>query len=82
MSEGHRCVHRVIPRASSVPSFCAEGSDALDGFLPVVLHMTGFSIIAVVFYAHPSVGFAGENLQRFARLGAFLKSVQLPWFIA
>ena len=81
MSQGHRCMRRVFPKASAVPSFCAEGSDALDGFLPVVLHMTGFSVIATTFYAHPTVGFAGENLQRFAKLGALLQSVQLPWFI-
>ena len=81
LSQGHRCTQRVFPKASAVPSFCADGSDALDGFLPVVLHMTGFSILAILFYAHPSLGFAGANLQRFAKLGAFLQSVQLPWFI-
>eukprot|EP00959_Pyramimonas_sp_CCMP1952_P362595 7593404-Pyramimonas_sp.AAC.1 len=81
MCQGRRHVHRVIPKASAVPNFCAEGSDALDGFLPVVLHMAGFSIIAIFFNAHPSVGFAGENLQRFAKLGALIQNVQLPWFI-
>ena len=44
--------------------------------------MSGFSILIVLFYAHPSVQFGGDNAQRFSKLGAFLRSVKLPWLVA
>eukprot|EP00959_Pyramimonas_sp_CCMP1952_P238918 4992778-Pyramimonas_sp.AAC.1 len=44
--------------------------------------MAGLAITAIVFYAHPPVGFAGEKTRRFAKLGALIQSVQLQWFIA
>ena len=48
---------------------------------PAVVHMKGFSLLIVLFYAHPTLGFARANAQRYARLGALLQSVQLPWIV-
>ena len=49
MAGGRRQVHTVSDDASAVPSCCTDGSSALDGSLPDVLRMSGFTIAAIAF---------------------------------
>eukprot|EP00959_Pyramimonas_sp_CCMP1952_P035227 738028-Pyramimonas_sp.AAC.1 len=49
--------------------------------MPTSVHLCGFSLLVVLFYAHASVEFSGINSARFAKLGAFLSSVKLPWLV-
>eukprot|EP00959_Pyramimonas_sp_CCMP1952_P411825 8629975-Pyramimonas_sp.AAC.1 len=54
---------------------------ALDGFMPTLVHMCGFYLLSVLFYARPSAQASCENAQRFSKLGAFHQSVKLPWLV-
>eukprot|EP00959_Pyramimonas_sp_CCMP1952_P196147 4100922-Pyramimonas_sp.AAC.1 len=55
------------------------GQAATDGFSVALVHMSGYSYVLVTFYGLTAVGLAGDNVQIFNRLGAFLSSLQLPW---
>ena len=35
---GHRNVHRLFARPSEAAALCADGSEAFDGIMPVVVH--------------------------------------------
>ncbi|CAK0822121.1 unnamed protein product, partial [Prorocentrum cordatum] len=37
------------------------GHAQLDGLMAVILHLRGYAIVAIVFYAHPSIGFNGPG---------------------
>eukprot|EP00959_Pyramimonas_sp_CCMP1952_P046993 981095-Pyramimonas_sp.AAC.1 len=43
--------------------------------------MRGYSLAAITFYGFCSDGFAGRNLTRYAKLGALVSQLRLPWFI-
>eukprot|EP00959_Pyramimonas_sp_CCMP1952_P296889 6211062-Pyramimonas_sp.AAC.1 len=59
----------------------ANGSSALDGFSAAIVHMHGYSLVAITYYGFCSEGFGGRNLARLAKLGALVSQLRLPWFI-
>eukprot|EP00959_Pyramimonas_sp_CCMP1952_P471033 9497738-Pyramimonas_sp.AAC.1 len=77
ISQGHRQVHGLC--SGRFTELYVEGEKQLDGFLPVVVHQQGYSIVIVVFYGRCSLGLRAESLARLARLGTLLQALQLPW---
>eukprot|EP00959_Pyramimonas_sp_CCMP1952_P202541 4235539-Pyramimonas_sp.AAC.1 len=47
----------------------------------MVINFTGYSMLVVYFYGHPSVLMRGANRARFSRLGGLLKATRLPWAV-
>eukprot|EP00959_Pyramimonas_sp_CCMP1952_P386861 8107918-Pyramimonas_sp.AAC.1 len=82
LAHGHRHFHRFVAKGKELPRLCADGTEELDGFMPVAVHQRGFTFIAVMFYGHAWLGFHGGSIQTYARLGSFLRSLQLPWLVA
>ena len=80
MSKGHLQTH-VLHEGIQSASLQARPSTSVDGFLPVVMHFSGYSIVVIFFYGFCSIGFTGPNLTRYRRLGSLLRSLQLPWAV-
>ena len=79
LARQHLQVHKFPIEAEHVSDLCADGHTSFDGFLPVTIHLQGYTIVLVLCYLHPSVGVGGSNAARLTRLGAFLRSLRLPW---
>eukprot|EP00959_Pyramimonas_sp_CCMP1952_P116642 2437878-Pyramimonas_sp.AAC.1 len=79
LCEGHRQVHHLSRTQFPIPPLCADGSQSYDGFLPVILNLQGFSVVLITLCGLCSTGFAGDNLRRFARVGALLQMLKIPW---
>eukprot|EP00959_Pyramimonas_sp_CCMP1952_P012741 269539-Pyramimonas_sp.AAC.1 len=61
MAQQHLQAH-VLPEAKVAAGHLREaGQASLDGFLPMVLHMAGYSIVVVVLYALPCIQMNGHN---------------------
>eukprot|EP00959_Pyramimonas_sp_CCMP1952_P381353 7990857-Pyramimonas_sp.AAC.1 len=80
VSRGHLQVRSFETLCSTQVIRAGEGR-VLDGMMPVVVHMAGYTFVLVCFYGINSMGFTGPNLLRYQRLGAFLHALQLPWVV-
>ena len=54
---------------------------SLDGFLPMVLQFSGYSVAYIVLYGHPTIQMSGKNRLRFQRIGAVLQALKMPWVL-
>eukprot|EP00959_Pyramimonas_sp_CCMP1952_P471210 9498041-Pyramimonas_sp.AAC.1 len=64
--KGHRQAHPLAH--GKLGALCESGQSMLDGFLPMAVHLQGFSIVIRTFYNRCGLKFSGLNLGRFARL--------------
>eukprot|EP00959_Pyramimonas_sp_CCMP1952_P215869 4515293-Pyramimonas_sp.AAC.1 len=59
--EGHRQA-QYAGSAQAFPDLAVPSCNALDGFLPITLHMKGYSIVLVLYYGlQKSQGVVGDD---------------------
>ena len=84
LGQKHLQAHLLHEARVSAAQLAPNGSNSncFDGFLPIVINMTGYSILFVYLYGHPSIGMGGANKLRVGSLGGLLKAIRLPWIVA